>query len=146
MEENILTYQDVPAKFPLCFNGDCAKKACCMHYQAGLLLPEGRQHGPAIYPTAWQDGECKCFREKRLVQKAWGFTHIYDNVPQRDRAEARRCVRLLFSGGNGPYYRIHHGESVISPEQQQDIMNVLAKFGSTEGIRFDHYIEDWDFG
>ena len=146
MEEKKLTYNDVPTGYPLCFNDGCTKKACCMHYQARLLLPEGRQHGPAIYPIAWQNGECKCFREKRLVQKAWGFKHLYDHVPQRDRAEARRCVRTFFSSGCGPYYRYHHGENMLSPEQQDLIMKIVAKFGSTDGIRFDHYVTDWDFG
>jgi hypothetical protein len=117
-----------------------------MHYQARLLLSEGLQHGPAIYPTAWQDGECKCFREKRYVQKAWGFTHLYDNVPQRDKTEARQCVRSYFSGGCGPYYRYHHGEKQLSPEQQVEIMKIIAMFGSTDGILFDHYVEAWDFG
>lgn len=117
-----------------------------MHYQARLLLPEDRHHGSAIYPTAWQNGECKCFREKRFVQKAWGFANLYDNVPQRDKPEARYRVRSYFSGGNGPYYRYHHGENMLSPEQQEEIMNIIAKFGSTEGIRFEHYVEAWDFG
>ena len=48
MEEKKLTYKDVPFGYPLCFNDECAKKACCMHYQARLLLPEDhrqvRQH------------------------------------------------------------------------------------------------------
>ena len=80
------------------------------------------------------------------MQKAWGFTHLYDNVPQRDKAEARYCVRSSFSGGNGPYYRVHKGENMIYPQKQDEIMDILSKFGSTEGIRFDHYVEDWDFG
>ena len=146
MEEKKLTYQDVPSGYPLCFNDECSKKVSCMHYQARLLLPEDRHHGPTIYPTVWQKDGCEYFREKKRVQKAWGFTHLYDNVPQRERAEARHCVRSYFSGGNGPYYRVHHGENKLSPSQQQDILNILAKFGSTDGIRFDHYVEDWDFG
>ena len=80
------------------------------------------------------------------MQRAWGFTHLYDNAPQRDKAEARCCVRSFFSGGNGPYYRVHYGENMLSPEKQEEIMKIIAKFGSTEGIRFDHYVEDWDFG
>ena len=145
MEEKKLTYQDVPIGYPLCFNDECAKKACCMHYQARLLMPMERYTGSAVYPTAWQDGTCKCFREKQLVWKAWGFTHIYDNVPQRDRAEARRHVKGYFSGGNGPYYRYHHGENRLSPKQQQDILGILESYGSIDGIRFDEYVQDWDF-
>ena len=146
MEKKKLTYQDVPLEYPLCFNHECTNKDCCMHYQASLLLPEGCHHGPAVYPTAWQDGECKCFREKRLVQKAWGFTTLYDNVPHYRHAEARQRVSSYFSGGNGPYYRYHHGENLLSPRQQADILNIVAQYGSIEGIGFDHYVEDWDFG
>jgi len=25
-------------------------------------------------------------------------------------------------------------------------MKIIAMFGSTEGITFDHYVTDWDFG
>ena len=145
MEEKKLTYNDIPMGYPLCFNDECAKKECCMHYQARLLMPEDCFKGSAVFPTAWQDGACKCFREKRLVRKAWGFTHIYNNVPHRDLPEARANVRSYFSGGCGPYYRYHHGENLLTPEQQADIMAILAKFGSTDGIRFDHYVTDWDF-
>lgn len=146
MEEKILKYKDIPTGYPLCFNEECAKKACCMHYQAMLLIPEVRYSGAAVFPMAWQDGECKCFLEKRRVQKAWGFTHLYDNVPQRDKADARRCVRSYFSGGCGPYYRYHHGENLLSPKQQADVLDIIAKFGNTDDIRFDHYTETWDFG
>ena len=59
---------------------------------------------------------------------------------------ARQCVQSYFSSGCGPYYRYHHGENMLSPSQQQDILNILAKFGTTDGLRFDHYVEDWDFG
>jgi hypothetical protein len=35
---------------------------------------------------------------------------------------------------------------MISPKKQDEIMKILAQFSSTDGIRFDHYVEDWDFG
>ena len=85
-----LTYKDVPMGYPLCFNHECAKTACCMYYQARLTLPEGRHHGP--------------------------------------------------------YYRVHHGENMLTPEEQEEIMKILAQYGSTEGVRFDHYVEGLDFG
>ena len=99
-----------------------------------------------MYPTAWQQDECPCYREKKLVRKAWGFSHLYDNVPHYQKAEARQCVRSYFSAGMGPYYRYHHGENKLTPKQQDDIMQILAQFGTTEGIQFDHYETDWNFG
>ena len=145
MDNKELTYKDIPMGYPLCFNNECTKKECCMHYQARLLMPDDRYTGSAVFPTAWQNGACKCFREKRLVRKAWGFSHLYDNVPQRQKAEARQSVHAFFGRGNGPYYRVHHGENMLMPKEQDEIMKIIAQFGSTEGIKFDHYVMDWDF-
>ena len=55
-------------------------------------------------------------------------------------------MRSYFSAGMGPYYRVHHGENMLSPKQQDDIMQILSQFGTTEGIKFDHYETDWNFG
>ena len=145
MEEKELKAKDIPMGYPLCFNEECAEKGKCMHFQARLLMPERRYFGSAVFPLAWKDGKCKCFKEKKLVNKAWGFTKIYDNVPQRQKAEARACVHSFFGRGNGPYYRVHHGENKLSPKEQEEILKILAKFGSIEGIQFDHYVTDWDF-
>ena len=58
MEDKELTIKNIPYGYPLCFNDECAKKEKCMHYQARLLKLDGRLQGSAVYPTAWQDGEC----------------------------------------------------------------------------------------
>ena len=41
--------------------------------------------------------------------------------------------------------RYHHGENKLSPKQQDDIMQILAHFGTTDGIYFDHYETNWNF-
>lgn len=145
MKEKELKTKDIPWGYALCFNSVCGKKDMCMHYQAQLLMPKSCYSGQAVYPTAWQDGECRCFCEKKLVNKAWGFTKLYDNIPRRDRAEARECVHSYFGRGNGPYYRVHHGENKLSPTQQADILNIVAKFAPIDGIKFDHYEMGWNF-
>ena len=143
--EKQLESKNIPYGYKLCFNESCPLRDKCLHYQAYLLKPADRIGGPAIYPDAWKNGQCQRFNEAKQVQKAWGFTHIYDNVPHHLRASARRCVSNYFSAGSGPYYRYHHGENKLSPRQQADIMAILAKFGSTEDLAFDYYETDWDF-
>ena len=145
MKEIKLNVKDIPSGYALCFNSDCAEKDKCLHYQAKLMKAENCYKGQAVYPAAWQDGKCSCYNEKKLVQKAWGFSQLYRNIPSYMRAEARRSVSSLFGCGNGQYYRAHHGEIMISPKRQEEIMEVLAKYGSTEGIKFDHYVSVWDF-
>ena len=145
MEEKKLTYKDAPYGFALCFNEECAKRGECMHHLMAQLAPTDRLTGPAVYPRAWQDGTCRVFCEKKLVKKAWGFTHIYRNVPRYLVAEARRRVHAYLGGGQSTYYRIHHGENMLSPKQQEDIMKILAELGSTEGLAFDHYVTVFNF-
>ena len=111
MEEKELKVKDIPWGYALCFNDACSLKDKCLHHLARLMRSDGRDIGQAVFPTAWQDGECRCFREKKLVKKAWG----------------------------------HHGENKLSPKQQADILAIIAKFCPIEGVRFDHYVTDWDF-
>ena len=143
--EKQLEYKNIPWEYPLCFNEACKLRESCMHYQAYKLHPKERLTGPAVLPSAWQDGECQRYSETKLVKKAWGFSNIYNNVPNYQKAEARRRVKSYFSWGNGPYYRYHHGENKLSPRQQEDIMQILSTFGSTNGLEFDHYEMDYDF-
>ncbi len=145
MEDKELKAKDIPWGYALCFNDACSLKDKCMHYLARQMMAEGRYIGQAVYPTAWQNGECRCFREKKLVKKAWGFSKLYDKIPYRDRAEARQCVHSYFGRGNGPYYRVHHGENKLSPKQQADILAIIAQFCPIDGVKFDHYVIDWDF-
>ena len=42
--------------------------------------------------------------------------------------------------------RYYHGENLLSPKQQEDIMKILADYGPTEDLAFDHYVTDFDFG
>ena len=144
MDQN-LEIKNIPSGYNLCFNEACKLRDNCMHYQAYLRKPETVLAGPAIYPDAWKNGQCEHFNEVKIVTKAWGFTRIYNNVPQYLVATARRKVSNYFSRGCGPYYRYHHGENKLTPHQQQDILNILAQYGPTEGLAFDHYETDWDF-
>ena len=145
MVEKDLKAKDIPLGFELCFNSACADKDKCMHYQAMLLTSADRYKGQAVFPTAWQSGNCRCYREKKLVKKAWGFSGLYKNVDSRDRTAARRSVSSYFGRGNGPYYRAHHGEILLSHKQQADILRIVSQFGSLDGIKFDGFKVDWDF-
>lgn len=143
--EKRIDIKNIPWGYELCFNADCQLREKCLHYQAYLLKPAERLGGPAVYPDAWKDGQCRRFCEDKLIQVAWGFKNIYKNVPYYQRSEARLCVKNYFSSGNGPYYRYYHGENKLTPSQQQDIMNILAKFGPTDDLAFDHYESSLNF-
>ena len=145
MEEKKLTYKDAPWGYPLCFNNECSLHDRCMHYQVGLLAPADKLSGATVYPSAWKDGECKCFREKKIIQMAWGFSHLYDHLSRHRTSEARSHLRGYLGTGASAYYRYHHGERLMSPQLQQEVLDIMAQYGSTEGLKFDHYVESYDF-
>lgn len=145
MKENEFDFKRVPAGYQLCFHHQCPMHERCMHFVAGQHVTADRPCGQAIYPSAFQNDTCQFFRESDVKQMAWGFTHIYKNLPHYMRGAARRSVQSHLGGGVSTYYRYHHGERLLSPKMQQEVLDVVGRFGSTEGVRFDHYVSDYDF-
>ncbi len=67
MEEKELKAKDIPMGYARCFNDACKRRDTCMHYLANVLTNQQERFiGQAVYPTAWQKGECRCYCEKRL--------------------------------------------------------------------------------
>ena len=143
--EKDLELKKIPWGYEICFNESCLLREQCLHYQAYLLQSDERDGGPSVYPSAWKNGECQRFCENKPVQMAWGFKGLYDHLPRHLKAEARQCINAYLGSGVSAYYRVHHGEKMLSPRQQQDIMAIMAKFGPTEGLAFDHYEMRYDF-
>ena len=96
-------------------------------------------------PSAWKDGNCPHFAKIEKVQFAWGFNGLYRNLPHNRVSEVRKALRHFMGSGVSAYYRVHHGEKLLSPARQQEILDFIAQFCSTEGLSFDHYITQYDF-
>ena len=73
---------------------------------------------------------------------AWGFTHLYDNVRVRDYRFVRQAVTRYLSS-TGTYYRYHHGERLLTPEQQRDIQHIFSSFGYDEPCSYD-FLMAWN--
>lgn len=114
----------------------CTIRPCCLHQRAAIV---DQPFSLRLGRTASADAIAK------LVKKAWGFSGLYKNVDHRDKTAARQSVSSYFGRGNGQYYRAHHGEILLSPKQQKDILQIVAQYGPLDGIKFEHYKVDWDF-
>lgn len=145
MNGKTLSFSDAPGGYALCFNHNCTLRDKCMHYHIGQLTPADRTMGNAIYPSAWRDGNCPHFAKIEKVQFAWGFNGLYKNLPHNRVSEVRQALRHFMGSGASAYYRVHHGEKLLSPARQQRILDFMAQFCSTEGLYFDHYVTQYDF-
>lgn len=134
----------IPPSFCRCFQGDCPQAGTCARFLAGRYLREGQVCGPAVYPAARTGGACTMYRQARVIRAAYGFTALFAEVKQKDSTPLRGRIKA-YLGGNTTYYRYHHGEKLLSPEQQEWILGLFRRKGYTEGLRFDGYRELHDF-
>ena len=137
-------FSKVPVSYQLCFNAQCPRSAECLRFLAGQHVPVTLPMGLAIYPSAVRDGQCEFFRHNNPVRVAWGFGTIYPPLKPYFRSMARKAVRDMF-GSEGTYYRYHHGERKLSPDQQQAIAELLKKFDYYGPVTFEHYEYSYDF-
>lgn len=134
----------IPPSYQLCFNDSCPKATECMRYVAGQNMTADIEWGPVIYPSALKDGKCKWFKQQRVMHGAYGFKTLFAEVKQKDYTPLHDEMKK-FLGGHGTYYLYHHGEKLLTPEQQQWIINLFKKHGYTENLCFDGYRDEYDF-
>ena len=86
------------------------------------------------------------------------FTKVpyqYAMCLNRECSKANTCLRLLTAQsvishlmsyfGRRTYYRIRKGERLLTPSEQQRILNILKNCGATHLQNFDAYVEDYDW-
>lgn len=141
----LFDFNNLSPVYQLCFLSGCPRKAECLRFMAGEHLPEQKLHGPAIYPTALQDGrECPFFQEKQTKHMAWGFETLFQDTRRRDESRLRTAMKK-YLGGHGTYYCYNRGERLLTPEQQEWILDLFRKAGYEQNLRFDHYADVYDF-
>ena len=135
----------VPAEYLYCFNTGCPREKECMRHFAAEHIDKEIIVGTAVFPTALQaDGGCKRFKLKRVIKAAWGFEKLFREVRERHASLLRDKLKS-YLGGNGTYYRYHHGDRLLTPEQQAWILDLFRRYGYTDGLEFDGYREVWDW-
>lgn len=145
METNILlTPEQIPPSYCRCFQSDCSKSDSCARFLAGKHLPEGWVTGPAVYPTARQGATCVCYKQTRIIHAAYGFRALFAEVKKKDDTPLRDRIKT-YLGGNTTYYRYHNGERLLTPEQQEWIINLFRRHSYTDELRFDEYRDLYDF-
>lgn len=45
-------FTQVPTEWKFCFNSQCPMHSECLRFQAALKMPENREWGYAVFPTA----------------------------------------------------------------------------------------------
>ncbi len=140
---NDLTYDMLPQSWAFCFINGCKNEAECIRHISSCVIPSEATVGRAIYPTAVNTDPCPHFKPIRKIRAAWGFDTLFSEVKMKDSTPLRGAIKK-YLGGHGTYYRYHNGERLLTPEQQQAILNLFKNRGYTTGLEFDHYCNVYD--
>ena len=101
--------------------------------------------GNAVYPTAKKGSQCKLYKEIRVINGAYGFKSLFSEVKQKDYTPLRDQIKD-YLGGHGTFYRYNSGDKLLTPEQQQWILNLFDSYGyKKEDLAFEHYKDAIDF-
>lgn len=133
---------DIPRSWLYCFNSNCTRRDECVRYLSSATLSAECTSGPAVYPTA-AGHNCQHFKLARTIRSAWGFDQMFADVRTADAPMLRALIKARL-GGNGMYYRYHHGQRRLNPEQQAWIKSLFRHYGY-DGAEFDHYRDEIDF-
>ena len=79
-----------------------------------------------------------------MIHAAYGFTPLFKEVKHKDYTLLRDKMKE-YLGSHTTYYRYNSGEHKLTPEQQQWILDLFARYGYTENLTFEHYQDIVDF-
>lgn len=138
-------FSDVPYNYPLCLNRQCPKAATCLRQLVEQEVPDNIEFWMVISPKHQSSlkGACPYYRSSAKVRYARGFAKALELFPHK---QMRSVIRLLIERfSRRTYYRIRKGERLLSPSEQQDILNIFKQCGITGIQEFDAYVEDYEW-
>lgn len=142
--ENLFDFKKIGRGCLFCFNADCPRKDECIYYLVSQHIPDGMELGNTVLPPACRNRECRFFKLARIVEFAYGFEHLYDKVLRKDYTQLRLQL-TEYLGNKGQYYAYKHGKRGLSPEKQEYIRRLFARYGYEDAVVFDRYVMEYDF-
>lgn len=140
-----LRAEDVPPSWNICRNHECPKREECLRYVAAPIVEAVRDHGPAVYQSALVNGKCRMFHRLRVIRTAWGLRPLFSKIRHEDYNFLRSEV-ICYFGSRSQYFRYNRGDYRLTPEQQEEVLDIFRRQGyDTTDFRFTHYEDTIDF-
>ena len=136
--------RNLPKGYIFCFNSDCPLHEECLRWKVSNQMVFDELTAQVVLPHVARLGECAFFTKAELLRMAWGFDHLFAEVKRKDDGPLRDAMKR-YLGGNGTYSRYKLGRRLLTPTQQEYIINLFRKRGYTENLVFDHYVMAFDF-
>ena len=141
-----INFSQIPYNYPICLNQECSKAATCLRRLAEQSMPTDVLHWPFISPKhlATNEGDCQYYRPSTKVRYAKGFTQILENLPHNQMQ--RVISNLIVHFGRRAYYRFRKGEHLLSPSEQQTVLDIILVYcKGSQILDFDAYVDGFNW-
>lgn len=130
------------ATYTPCFISQCPIRERCLHWIANQYVDAQPFVCTSINPANPKVGSerCEMFRENKKVMMKRGLTQLYYDMPARIERSIRHA--LIARWGRKQYFEMRRGDRLITPEQQQDIIDICHCHGWEGPIVYDGEQED----
>ena len=142
-EEEEEAFRKKANHYLVCFIDSCPLHGQCLRWLTGQYINPKLPAYNAINPRNPENGcdHCPMFRKKQRVMMKRGMTNLYHEMPGYMEHQIRHS--LISQWGRRNYFEMRRGDRLITPEQQQDVLNTCREFGWKGPIVFDGEQEDW---
>ena len=132
MKEKI-DFAKVPYQYAMCLNRQCPQANTCLRQLTEQSVPENIEHWVIISPKLLANikGDCPHYRSNTKVRYAKGFIGILDCIPHKQMQTV--VAHLMGYLSRRTYYRTRKGERLLSPAEQQHILNILKLRSNLSG-------------
>ena len=143
--EDRIDYSKMPDFFLMCLNKECAKADNCLRQLAVQGISAEVRRWTVLSPKylATLTGDCPYYKVAERTRYAKGFTKMLNDMPHRQMGEVVRSLIKLF--GERTYYRVRKGERLLSPAEQQSMLDIVGRCGISQPQEFNEYVDDYDW-
>ena len=141
-----LCRQQAANRYPVCFAEKCPRREQCLRWLVGNHIPDTADVYVCVN-LRYKDVatmQCPHFRTMEKKRYAKGMMHIFsDDMPQRVVSYVKNGI--IRNHCQTYYYEYRNGSRAISPEVQQEILQLFKRAGWNEPVKFDSYFESIDW-
>lgn len=143
--ENNSGFNEKLARYILCLNNQCTQAENCLRHNLMQYNTKQISHVSVVNPLCYPEKgkECPFFRTDKKIRVAWGFKHLYDDMPARVSRAVHSNLEGIFK--HSPYYRYRNQQLGLSPQQLEIICQVCRRHGWKGEVKFDRYTEEYDW-
>ena len=146
MKEQEIFTKKASEGYIVCQVGQCPLREQCLRWKVGEQMPDSVRYVTLVNPRLQGVGANGCpeFREARKVRFAKGMLGIFTgDMPRRVEPAVRQAI--ISQTCRTYYYEYRKGQRLIPPALQQVICEAFRREGWSGEVKFDSYIEDYDW-